>query len=100
MECVRHALFLKEGTVLRVHDGCGVSIRVAAGAAWITQEGDCHDVIVRAGATWCIERDGATLVQALTPTRLAFIAERSRERPDTRATFSFLQLSDARGAAA
>ena len=92
-ETVRHALLLEQGTVLRVHDGRGVSIRVYEGEAWITQEGDPQDVILLTGEAWRISRNGATLIQALCPVRLALAAERSREGGDTKATFSFAPLA-------
>jgi hypothetical protein len=92
-EDLRHALLLDHGAMLRVDDGCGVLIRVSEGKVWITQDGDLRDVTLRAGEQWRISREGATLVQALCPSRLSLVAERRRERRDTRATFS-LALAD------
>lgn len=56
---------LTRRSVARLSNGRGKRVRVESGTAWLTQA-DCNDdVILRAGESFCIERDGATLISAL-----------------------------------
>jgi ferric-dicitrate binding protein FerR (iron transport regulator) len=64
-ETIRYAMHLDAGHFLQVHDGKGVCVDVAQGQVWITQEGDVRDLVLRAGESWRIDRDGLTLIQAL-----------------------------------
>lgn len=87
---IRYAMHLDAGTFLQVHDGKGVCVDVAQGQIWITQEGDQRDLVIEAGQSWRIDRDGLTLIQALLTARLNLRAARDRDRPELRATFSLL----------
>jgi hypothetical protein len=49
----------------RIKNGRGLELRVEVGSIWITQEHCTEDVYVRAGDSYCIERDGLTLVSAV-----------------------------------
>jgi hypothetical protein len=42
----------------------GSTLRVTRGTLWLTQENDTHDVILRAGDNWVVEKQGATVVEA------------------------------------
>lgn len=42
----------------------GSTLRVTRGTVWLTQENDSHDVILRAGDNWVVERQGATVLEA------------------------------------
>jgi hypothetical protein len=53
---------LKRGSVMRIHNGRGKEVRVERGTAWITQDGDVKDVVVDAGKSFRLERDGLTLI--------------------------------------
>ena len=46
------------------HDARGTTLRVTRGTLWITQEDDTHDIVLRAGDIWMVERDGLTIVEA------------------------------------
>lgn len=89
-EAIRHTLLLGAGSMLQLRDGNGVRIEVVEGQAWITQEGDVRDLVLTTGGSYRIDRDGLTLVQALTPSRLALRAARDRDRPEPRATVAVI----------
>ncbi|MBS0326480.1 MAG: DUF2917 domain-containing protein [Proteobacteria bacterium] len=42
----------------------GATLRVTRGTLWVTQDGSRHDVVLRGGDSWVVERDGATVVEA------------------------------------
>lgn len=42
----------------------GTALRVTRGAVWITQENDTQDIVLRAGDTWVVEKNGLTLLEA------------------------------------
>jgi hypothetical protein len=54
----------------RIEDGKDVTVAVAYGSAWLTQANDNEDVILRAGDSFRIGRDGVTIVSALEPCML------------------------------
>jgi hypothetical protein len=57
-------LDLASGDLLRLPDARGTTLRVTRGTLWITQDRDVNDIVLAAGDTWTIERDGLTLVEA------------------------------------
>jgi Protein of unknown function (DUF2917) len=63
-------LFLLRGQVVGLRTAKGGHLRVLRGALWVTQEGDRRDVVLRAKQDFALERDGATVLHALKPTRL------------------------------
>ena len=48
---------------LALPDFRGTTLRVTRGTVWITQEHDTQDVVLRAGDTWVVERNGLTLLR-------------------------------------
>ena len=42
----------------------GTALRVTRGAVWITQENDTQDIVLRAGDTWVVEKNGLTILEA------------------------------------
>jgi hypothetical protein len=62
-----------ESTAVRLHpsetlilrDARGTLVRVEAGSVWLTQDDDPHDFVMRTGETFPIQRNGATVVQAI-----------------------------------
>jgi len=50
--------------LLRVRDGIGHAIACHRGSVWVTQDGDPRDVILRAGESFTLDREGPALVQA------------------------------------
>ena len=48
----------------KLPDVRGTTLRVTRGRVWVTQEHDIRDVVLNAGETWTVERDGLTIVEA------------------------------------
>ena len=59
------ALKLAERDTISVVDGKGARIAVTEGSVWITQEHDPRDVLLSAGESFVLDRDGTTIVEAL-----------------------------------
>jgi hypothetical protein len=74
-------LDLSRGQMLALDDARGTTLRVSRGTVWVTQEKELQDVVLSAGDTWAVERNGLTLVEAHAPTALDVVgpgAEASR----------------------
>lgn len=65
---------LPNRSVLRVHNARGKEIRVEHGCAWITQDGDVRDIVLNAGETFRMDRDGKALVMACGPAPLTLLS--------------------------
>jgi len=50
--------------VVTLPDVRSAMLRVTRGTLWITQEGDPQDVVLRAGDSWEVERNGLMVVEA------------------------------------
>lgn len=55
---------LSRNDVVGIRDGHGALVFVESGTVWITQENDVRDVLVPAGGSFRLDRDGLALVQA------------------------------------
>jgi hypothetical protein len=55
---------LPEREAVTLPDARGATLRVTQGTLWITQHGDLHDVVLRPGDNWVVERNGKTVVEA------------------------------------
>jgi len=55
---------LRRGKFLRVHEPAGSTVTVHAGAVWITEQDNPHDVVLRPGQSFTLGRRGLTLVEA------------------------------------
>ena len=64
---------LTRGSVARIENGRGTVLRVETGSVWVTQDGSRKDVLLQAGESFRIERDGATVLSALGP-RFALVS--------------------------
>ena len=62
---------LAEGQVLTLVDAAGTRILASRGSAWITEEGDLEDHILRVGGEHVVGHGGRTVVQALSAARIA-----------------------------
>ncbi|HMO44479.1 MAG TPA: DUF2917 domain-containing protein [Rubrivivax sp.] len=61
-------------------DGASVAqVRLLCGAAWLTQEGEADDAVLRGGAARSL-CGGSVLIEALEPARLQIVAEAGRIR--------------------
>lgn len=58
------ALLITRGGVARIRDGCGVELHVEHGSVWVTQADSTEDVVLHAGDSFRIARNGVTLVSA------------------------------------
>jgi hypothetical protein len=61
---------IPRGRTLRIRDGKGFDLQVAAGCLWVTQQGDTTDHVLEAGESFRVTRDGDTLVHAFREVRL------------------------------
>jgi len=61
---------LTAGSILPVHDGQGRAVVVFEGQVWITLEDDPRDIVLVAGESFGIDRQGLTLVQACRDSKL------------------------------
>ncbi len=74
------ALPLLRNEQLRIVDGRDLLIHVWQGSLWITQEGDTRDVVLEAGQSFRLDRNGVALVKAWEETVLALTSP-SETRP-------------------
>ena len=59
---------LAENQTLRIRDGQGRHLTVVQGMAWVTQDGDPHDVILASGESFTFDRPGLAIVDAFNST--------------------------------
>jgi hypothetical protein len=66
MACFKHGTIidLAPRESVPLSDMRGTTLRVTRGMVWITQENDTQDIVLRAGDTWTIEKNGLTIVEA------------------------------------
>jgi hypothetical protein len=69
---------LCSGQILALDDARGTTLRVSRGLVWVTQEKELRDVVLGAGDTWVVERDGLTLVGAHAATALDLVGPGAR----------------------
>ena len=70
---------LKPKQLLRVRGGVGHAIVCHSGSLWVTQHRDQRDVVLGAGESFALDRDGLALVQALEPSAIT-IAPSAEDR--------------------
>jgi hypothetical protein len=71
MNSKRIVVELERGGLLPLHDGAGATLACLDGDLWITQEHDGEDVLLKAGESLRLARNGRTVVQALSAARVA-----------------------------
>lgn len=81
-------LEVPNGGLLRVKDARGSRVTCLQGSLWLTQEQSIRDVLLEAGQSFDIERDGVTLVQGMADSRLGV------RSASTRPGGVFVQYSD------
>jgi len=64
---------IARGDLARIHDGRGALLRVQYGGVWVTQSGSTADVLLDAGASLRIDRDGLTLLSTYGGAPLALV---------------------------
>jgi Protein of unknown function (DUF2917) len=65
---------LKPGELVQLDGARGTTMRVTRGLLWITLEDDLRDVVLAAGDTFTVDRDGLTLVEAQARSTVCVIA--------------------------
>lgn len=68
----------KHGNI-QLRDAAGWTVRALGGTVWITQDEDVRDVVLEAGESFVIDRDGVTLLYALDDARIC--VARKAEHP-------------------
>ena len=66
MACFKPASTIDLGAreSLTLPDFRGTTLRVNRGTVWITQENDTQDIVLRAGDSWVVEKNGLTILEA------------------------------------
>lgn len=59
------ALSLRHGEAHRIDAGKGLRVQCLNGTLWLTQDNDPRDIVLEAGDGATIERDGLSIVSAL-----------------------------------
>ncbi|MFT3800604.1 MAG: DUF2917 domain-containing protein [Burkholderiaceae bacterium] len=59
------AIGLRHGDAYRIEAGKGLRVQCLSGALWLTQDNDPRDIVLEAGDSAPIDRDGLGLVSAL-----------------------------------
>lgn len=65
---------LAHGDHLHIRDGHGALVAVGHGTAWLTQHGDRRDIVIGAGESFGIDRDGVTMVSTLSAAEITVSA--------------------------
>jgi len=100
LELNQNGLCMKPKQLLRVGGGAGNAIVCHSGSVWVTQDGDLRDIILGAGESFVIERNGPTLVQALEQSAVSFAQSAHAARSAVAAKLSGRALAGAAHAAA
>ena len=75
----RFVVEMERGGLLPLEQARDVRIVCLEGTLWVTEEGRPTDVVLEAGASYTVDaRGGRTLVQAMSPVRLAVEAVGAR----------------------
>lgn len=90
---------LRQEQHLRMRDAFGWTIKAVSGTVWITQESDSRDIVLKAGDSFVLDRQGSTLVSPLGDAKLSLKRESLNRTEKTRKALSkFLpSFSTARG---
>lgn len=71
MNTKKFVVELAQGGVLPLDNAAGVQVSSLEGSLWLTEERGAGDVILEAGESYQVETKGRTLVQAMSPARVA-----------------------------
>ena len=95
IEFNQNGLCLKPNQLVKVRGGLGHSIVCDSGSVWVTQVGDPRDVILSAGESFRLDREGLAVIQALEPGAISI----AQAEPQTPATMLAAWLKSARSGA-
>lgn len=99
LELIRDRLCLQRRQLLKVHGGRGHTVVCDSGSVWVTQAGDRRDIVLGAGDTFALERNGLALVQALEQSAISVAPPRRRSDAAPRPAASARPGVAGRGAA-
>ena len=71
------AISLKHGQMQRVQDARGSLVLCLSGTLWLTQDGDPRDVVLEAGDEGRIDRDGLSILYALSDASFVLSCDRA-----------------------
>jgi hypothetical protein len=68
---------ITKGRTVHIQDGKGLALTVVTGTLWVTYENDAEDYVISPSETFCVSRNGLTLVHAFRDAqlRIAYPAE-------------------------
>lgn len=72
---------IPKGRTLHMQDGQGLDLQVVSGCLWVTYEHDTEDMVVEAGDTLHVSRNGLTLVHAFQEVQLRIAYPREAGAP-------------------
>jgi hypothetical protein len=72
---------LRRGDLVCIRNGSGATIAVERGTAWLTQDGDRRDVVLEAGGSFRLDREGVAVVSALAAAELTVTAAAGASLP-------------------
>ncbi|HRH85752.1 MAG TPA: DUF2917 domain-containing protein [Rubrivivax sp.] len=67
------AIWLRHGELHRIVDGKGAVVQCLSGTVWLTQQSDPRDLVLEAGDEAPIERDGTSIVSALSDAQFVLL---------------------------
>ncbi len=83
---LKHATIrLPRGHLHRVDNGRGTLLQCLGGTLWLTQQGDPRDIVLEAGEEAVIDRDGTSIVSALSDASFVLSGERRPHEMQLRA---------------
>ena len=74
------ALLLDRWQTVELIDAAGATTALDNGCVWITMDGDRRDIVLGAGDTWTVEKNGRTLLHAEAPSTLRITGPAVRPR--------------------
>jgi hypothetical protein len=80
LELNQDGLCLKSNQVLKVRGGSGHTIICHSGSVWVTQDRDRRDIVLGAGESFALDRNGLTLVQAFEQSAISIAPAAVRDR--------------------
>jgi hypothetical protein len=60
-----NALYLQRDQHIKMRDAAGWAVRALSGILWITQDGDSRDIVLEAGQSFVLDRNGIALLTPL-----------------------------------
>lgn len=68
------ATALRHGKVHRIESGKGLLLQCLSGTLWLTQDNDLRDIVLGPGEEATIERDGLSIVFALSDAQFTLLS--------------------------